>query len=256
MSELAPGSILQRMYFQKRIQKGNYKTFCEIGSGNGFLSKLLLSNGLSGVGFDLNASACENNSSMNQEFIQHKKYQVINDNFLTYQHQDKYDVVFSCMVIEHLTDEQVKAYFEKCKELLNPTGVIIIFVPSSMKYWGIEDEIAGHFRRYEFKDFETIASQHHLIIQDCCGLTYPISNILFPLSNYLINRQEGYKKNLDAQTQTILSGNRDVKFKTSYPPILKLFLNEVVLYPLYVLQRFFKNNKNSMVIYCEMKKAN
>jgi SAM-dependent methyltransferase len=256
MSELAPGSILQRMYLQKRIQKGKYKTFCEIGAGNGFLSKLLLSNGLSGIGFDLNASACKNNETLNQYFISKQQYQVVNDNFLDYKHTSKYDVILSCMVIEHLTDEQVTTYFEKCKELLSPNGVIIVLVPASMKYWGIEDEIAGHFRRYEFENFDSIAAQHQLFIQDCCGLTYPVSNILFPLSNYLINKQEGYKKNLDAQTQTVLSGNRDVKFKTSYPPILKLFLNEVVLYPLYILQRLFKNNKNAMVIYCEMTKNN
>jgi SAM-dependent methyltransferase len=252
MSELAPGSILQKMYLKNRIAKNKYSNFCEVGSGNGFLSKLLLDNGLSGIGFDLNTSACANNQAFNKTYISEGKYEVSNQNFFDYKTDKKFDIIMSCMVIEHLDDKEVQNYFEKCKDLLSKNGKIIVFVPASKKYWGIEDEIAGHYRRYEFQDFKQLSQEHRLRIADLCGLTYPISNILFPISNYLINKQEGYKKQLAMQEQTVLSGNRDVKFKTSYPPIFRLFLNEIVLYPLYILQRIFKNNENAMVIYCEM----
>ena len=56
------------------------------------------------------------------------------------------------------------------------------------------------------------------------------------------------------QQQTILSGNRNVKFKTTFPAILKLILNEYILFPFYLLQKVNKNNKNSMVIYAEFSK--
>lgn len=250
MNDIAPGSILQRMYFKTRIKKTD-RTFCEIGSGNGVLSELLLKKGLQGRGYDLNKSACDNNEKHNKDFIHKGSYRVFCGDFLTNPPEEKFDIIFSAMVIEHLNDEDIKKYFQLCKECLNKNGRIIVFVPASQKYWGIEDEIAGHFRRYEFEDFEIIAKAHGLKIIDLCGLTFPISNILFRLSNFLVRKSEGQKKNLSMQEQTIQSGNRSVMFKTWFPTFMKLFLNELTLYPFYLLQRLFKNHSSSMVIYCE-----
>lgn len=253
MEEIAPGSILQRMYFSKRVNPNVYKNFCEIGSGNGILSNLLLSKGLIGKGYDLNASACDNNKSRNAEFISTGKYQVVNGDFLLEKEQQIYDFIFSCMVIEHLDDNAVNEYFEACKRSISPNGTIAVFVPASMKYWGIEDEIAGHYKRYEFKDLNNIAELHKLKINEISGLTYPLSNWLFSLSNRIISKSEGHKKDLSMQEQTVLSGNRGVKFKTVFPWYFKLFLNPVVLYPFYILQRIFKKHPHNMVIYCEFK---
>ena len=71
--EIAPGSILQRMHIKSRLKTFSPKTFCEIGSGNGYISNLLLKQGLTGVGYDLNDSACENNRALNINFINEKK---------------------------------------------------------------------------------------------------------------------------------------------------------------------------------------
>src|SRR5688572_13561406 len=255
MDEIAPGSILQRMYFKKRLRKTSYKTFCEIGSGNGILSELLLKLGLQGRGYDLNESACVNNTNRNKNFIHRGKYRVICGDFLLSPPPEKFDIIISAMVIEHLNDVDVKKYFEVCKGHLNKDGRIIVLVPASQKYWGIEDEIAGHFKRYEFDDIKKIASEHHLRIIDLCGLTFPLSNILLRLSNYLVRNSEGSKKNLTMQEQTILSGNRAVKFKTFFPKFFKVILNDIVLYPFYLLQRIYKSHTSSMVIYCEMSPA-
>lgn len=253
MEELAPGSILLKMYFKHRAKKMKARTFCEIGSGNGNFSNALLSTGMSGMGFDLNSEACENNRELNKQYITEGKYQVINSDFLTYDLKEKFDYIFSSMVIEHLDEGSVNSYFETCKKRLAPNGTITVMVPSSMKYWGIEDEIAGHYKRYEFKDLEAIAVKHGFHIKDLSGLTYPVSNWLFSLSNKVVSKQEGHKKDLSMQEQTVLSGNRGIKYKTVFPWYFKVILNPVTLFPFYVLQRLFKNNDRSMLIYCEYK---
>lgn len=254
MEEIAPGNILQRMYFKSRLKDVRGKRFCEIGPGNGHLSKLMLDAGMTGVGYDLNASACANNEQLNAGYIKSGAYKVVNDNVLTSGITDKFDIILSCMVIEHLNPEDVDAYFNFCKRHLNENGRIVVLVPAGMKFWGIEDEIAGHFKRYAFDDFKTIAQNQKLKIADLAGLTYPLSNWLLGLSNFLVKKNEGYKKELTLQEQTVLSGNRNVPFKTTFPAVFKLVLNEVVLYPFYLLQLWGKNNANSMVIYCEMQK--
>ena len=60
-----------------------------------------------------------------------------------------------------------------------------------------------------------------------------------------------HKLALSAQERTRLSGNRDVAFKTLFPPVLGLVLNETVLSPLHWLQKLNARNPRSMVIYAE-----
>ena len=259
MYEIAPGNILQYMHIKRRVrllQKELGRTdlrFCEIGTGKGANSNLLLSLGLTGIGFDLNEGACEQNRKNNQEFIEQGRYTVAQDNFLTSDkiEDQSFDIILSCMVIEHLAPEDVAAYFNRCKEKLSPQGCVITLVPASMKHWGIEDDIAGHFKRYSFKCFEELGTKHHFAIRHISGLTYPISNWLLPLSNYLVNKSEKNKEGLSMQERTELSGNRDVKFKTVYPWYLKVMLNQVTLFPFYILQRIFRKSKRSLVIYNE-----
>jgi SAM-dependent methyltransferase len=253
--EIAPGSILQRTYLRERIKRMNINgKFLEVGSGTGYNSNLLLSNGLTGLGFDLNPNSCKVNSQLNGHYISKGKYLIRNEDFLNSKIEVKYDVIFSCMVIEHLNEKDVKRYFSKCFDILSENGILITLVPSSMKHWGIEDEIAGHFKRYSFECFEKLADQFSFSISKCDGLTYPTSNIIFPISNFLVKRTESKKLELSKQEQTINSSNRKVIMKTDFPLFFKPFFNRFTMYPFHLLQKAFRKNPSSMVIYCEMKK--
>ncbi len=126
-----------------------------------------------------------------------------------------------------------------------------------MRYWGIEDETTGHYRRFEFEDFKKTGEKYNFIIQKNEGLTFPISNILFGLSNYLIKKQEAWKKNLTKDEQTVLSssgGAKRVMWKTDFPWFVQHFINEYTMYLFYILQKFFRKNSHSMVIYSKLKK--
>jgi SAM-dependent methyltransferase len=250
MKALPPGNILQNIYLKNRLKGLKLKRFLEVGSGNGLLSNVILKSGLTGVGCDLNKGACENNKVLNSQYIQNKSYQVLNQDFMEFDESDKFDVIISAFVIEHLENSELEIFINKMKRLLSEDGKIILFVPSSMNYWGIEDEMAGHIKRYEFEcfnDFYKLKKQHII------GLTFPVSNILFGLSNFLVKKNESLKLNLTQKERTVYTGNRDVPFKTTYPSIFKFVLNEIVLYPFHLLQIIFGRNKNSMVIYCELK---
>lgn len=252
MEEIAPGSILQRMYFRRRMRKLKPGVFIEVGSGNGHLSKILLEMGWKGTGYDLGKRACENNSELNGKYISSGHYRVEEGNFLNAAILTKADLIVSMMVIEHLTEQEVNEYFIKCMYLMKKGSALVSFVPAGMQFWGIEDDVTGHFRRYTFGDFKKYALHYGLKIRDLTGLTFPVSNILLGISNYLVRKSEARKNFLSAKEQTIESGDRNVLMKTAFPPYFKIFLNEVVLFPLYIIQRLFRNSKMSMVIYCEM----
>lgn len=252
MKVLPPGNILQNMYLKERIDKNNWKTFLEIGSGNGYISRILLAKGMTGIGCDLNESACQNNKILNKEFIDSNKYQTFHQDFIELDTTQKFDLIISCMVIEHLEQPDLENFIAKCKELLRPNGTILFFVPASMKYWGIEDEIAGHIKRYEFNDFEHFEEKFNLKPTHLAGLTYPMSNWLFKLSNSLIKKNESKVLQLSQKERTVYTGNRNVPYKTTFPSFLGIVLNEIVLYPLHVLQKKFRKNEDALVIYCEL----
>lgn len=258
MKEIAPGYILQRMYLKKRLKafannKQTPLTFCEIGTGKGGNSGLLLSIGINGVGYELNPESCKVAEQYNRKYIDEKRYSVINADFITAPVSQKFDIIFTSMVIEHLSPQQVNDYFKKCKENLNQNGIIISLVPANMKYWGIEDEIAGHYKRYTFECFNKIAETHHFKINHTAGLTFPLSNWLLSLSNFLVKKSESNKKEMTMQERTELSGNRDVMFKTVYPAWFGFFLNEITMLPFYWLQLLNLKNEKSLVIYNELK---
>lgn len=253
MIVLPPGNILQNLYIKERVRKNKPKNFLEIGSGNGHISNILLKFGIKGVGYDLNLSACDNNSILNKKYINSGIYEVINDDFLNLITETKYDLIISSMVIEHLPEDILKPFINKCKDLLSEGGTITFLVPSSMKHWGIEDEIAGHIKRYEREDFISFKEKYNLDVKNISGLTYPISNWLFHISNYLVKKEESSKLLLSQKEKTVYTGNRNVSYKTTFPLIFGAILNEVVLYPFHILQKIFANNKNCLVIYCELR---
>ncbi len=255
---LPPGNILQNLYLNERLdallKNKQLKTFLEIGSGNGFVSRILLNNGMQGIGIDLNISACEHNQQYNAQYLSTKKYEVICDDFLHHHFSLTFDCIISYMVIEHLNFEERKKFIDKAKELLNPEGLMIFQVPAGMKYWNIEDEVAGHIIRYEKKDIENILNLHQLCLHHLAWLNYPLSNWLFGWSNFLIKKQEARKLNLSMQERTIESGHRKVKYKTTFPKIFNLLLNPVVLYPFHLLQKLFCKQQNALILYMEFTK--
>lgn len=249
---LAPGTILQFMFVRNRLKK-QFKAgsrFIEVGSGNGHLSNLLLRNGYNGFGVDLNQSACENNAELNKEYIASNRYSVYNGDFNA-QPNSGFDFLISSMVIEHIPDEPLKEFIANAKRILKPGGKLIFLVPSNMEAWGIEDDIAGHVKRYTFQDIEQLAEQNNLSVDFKCGLNYPVSNWLLRLSNRIVNKHEAHLQSKSELEKTVYTGNRNVKYKTVFPAYLNVVLNEVSMLPFHGLQLMNLRNQRSLVMYFE-----
>jgi len=255
--EIAPGSILQRLYLGERLRANRLhgKRFLELGAGTGMNSHFLLESGLTGVGFDLNERACARNREVNATHVAAGRYEVVCGDFLAAADRGSFDVVFSCMVLEHLAPEQEASVFSLARAVLAPGGVMVLLVPSCPAAWGIEDEIAGHQRRYTRPALARLAAAHGFEVRDLAGLTYPLSNLLLPLSNWIIRRAERRKLALSEQERTVLAGRREVLFKTDYPGALRAVLNDVTMAPLHWLQKACRNAAGALVLYAEMAPA-
>lgn len=119
--------------------------------------------------------------------------------------------------------------------------------------YDLEDEIAGHFRRYDIDRLKSLMEAVNYDLIHTKGLTFPISNFLLPISNYLVRKSESVKIGLSNLEKTKRSGIRDVSFKTKFPSFLGIFLNEIFLLPFYWFQKIPFFTSKSLVLFFEVK---
>lgn len=254
MVVLPPGTLLQLMYLRERIRQIPPGHFIEVGPGSGEITRLLLDCGWSGCSYDLEPRTIEILKDRFAKEIDESRFTAVNSDFLSSQPGvGKVDLVISCMVMEHLEDDAQRIYMQTSAEFLKNSGIMIGLVPSSPAHWGIEDDIAGHCRRYTRKSVETLIINSGWKLLHVAGLTFPISNFLLPISNYLVNKAERSKLALSPLERTKHSGRRKVKFKTYFPSILGIFLNKFTLFPFYILQKVFANSDRALILYFEAK---
>ncbi len=257
MVVLPPGTILQLMYLRKRLQRLPPGRFVEVGPGSGEITRLLLDLGWTGGSYDLEeATIAFLNTRFAKEIAEHRFTPFNADYLSSTTPPEKVDLVISCMVMEHLDEDMQSSFMERAAANLRETGLMIGLVPASPEHWGIEDEVAGHCRRYTRKSIRTLAEICNWRLEHVAGLTFPISNFLLPVSNYLVNRSERSLLTLSPLERTKRSGKREVKFKTHFPSILGMLLNEYTLFPFYIVQTLFSNSKCALVLYFEASPPN
>ncbi|MCM0034287.1 MAG: class I SAM-dependent methyltransferase [Burkholderiaceae bacterium] len=253
MSVLPPGTILQLMYLKERLTNIPPGRFIEVGPGAGEISRLLLQLGWEGISYDLEPRTIQLIRRRFSREISAGRYDAETEDFLSIDEGSlkKVNLIISCMVIEHLSDDMADKFMQRSSDLLCDDGLMIGFVPSSPAHWGIEDDIAGHYRRYTRDSVLDLTGNNGYEVRHLAGLTYPISNILLPISNFLVRRAEKSKLLMSEIEKTKASGIRDVRFKTTFPSVLSLVLNRFFLLPLYWLQKAFSSSSNSLVLYFE-----
>lgn len=250
-----PGTILQRMYLRRRLARLRPGRFIEVGAGEGHLSALLLSAGWCGAGIEEDVASAARARQVNRRAIEQGRYEVVNASWLEPAKDARLpkdvDLIVSCMVLEHLDEGGERMYFERCRERLGRDGRVILLVPAYEAAWGIEDVLAGHFRRYTRASLQKLLDSLGWRLEHLAGLTYPVSNMLLPASNLLVRRAEADKQALNMRERTASSGRRRVPGKTAFPAFAALILNEVTLYPLYILQLACRGARAALVLYAE-----
>jgi SAM-dependent methyltransferase len=242
------------MYLRERIQRLPVGLFVEIGPGRGEITQLLLDHGWSGCSYDLEEKTVERLKVRFSQEIVEQRFRPINNDFISSQPLvgfEKIDLAISSMVMEHLNDDAQLAFMKKTESILINNGLMIALVPASPTHWGIEDDIAGHCRRYTRHSIEDLLATTGWKSLHIAGLTFPLSNLLLPVSNYLVNRSERKKLALSTMERTKQSGMRLVKYKTYFPSVLQIFLNKYMLFPAHIIQKIFSNAERSLVIYFE-----
>lgn len=250
MRVLPPGTILQLLYLKERLRCEPGR-FIEIGPGAGEIMQVLLDRGWSGASFDLSSETIASIEKRFAKEIAERRFHAVNADYLSSDIGEKVDLIISCMVMEHLEDDVESAFMVKSAERLKPGGIMMGLVPASPSHWGIEDDIAGHYRRYTRESLSRLVADSNWKLLHLTGLTFPLSNLLLPVSNLLVTRGERHKLTYSALERTEQSGRRTVKYKTYFPSVFGLLLNQVTMYPLHLIQKLLSRSPRALVLFFE-----
>jgi len=68
-----------------------------------------------------------------------------------------FDLVTALDVVEHMDDDL--AGLREMRRVLRPGGRVLLFVPTFMFLWGLQDEVSNHRRRYRLPELRRVLEQ-------------------------------------------------------------------------------------------------
>jgi SAM-dependent methyltransferase len=92
-----------------------------------------------------------------------------------------FDLVTAFDVVEHMDDDV--AGLKEMRRVLRPGGRVLLFVPTFMFLWGVQDEVSNHRRRYRLPQLRRVLEQAGFEVE---RTTY--ANITFFLPILLIRK--------------------------------------------------------------------
>jgi dTDP-4-dehydrorhamnose reductase len=112
----------------------------DFGCGSGIFVDELSKQGFDSYGLDISAEAVKFGQLQGI-----KNLGVIDAHKVNFP-DNTFDAVLTLDVLEHLEDESWA--LAEMERVVKPGGIIVIMVPAYMFLWGVQDEVAHHYRRY------------------------------------------------------------------------------------------------------------
>jgi hypothetical protein len=176
-----------------------------------------------------------------------KKSSFICENFLNTEFDCKYQAIIVCEVMEHIKDD--RAFLKKVNNLLD-NGRLYLSVPAKMKYWNIDDELFGHYRRYEREELGNLLSSSGFNVIKIISYGFPLSTLL-----RLARRIHACTvlKNKSKEDMTNRSKKSGINQAGKLSFLVNFLINEITLYPFNLLSTLFNNKdwSDGYIVICE-----
>ena len=165
--------LVRRFMIRRRLKGRRLKKILELGCG----ISPILETGEGVIQTDFSQQALRH---LNGQIRNGREFRGINCDATKLPFTDEtFDGVICSEVIEHIEEDE-KA-LEEMARILRQGGELILTCPMHQSYFGFDDELVGHFRRYETGDLQSRLSR--------CGLReIKTSPVLGPFEKWIMER--------------------------------------------------------------------
>lgn len=148
---------------------------------------------------------------------------------------EKFDLIAAFEVLEHIEDDV--GALRHWVSHLKPSGVVMLSFPAHRHRWNATDEWAGHYRRYDRSDVDTLLSGAGLRLRtlECYG--FPLGNIIEPIRTWIKTRKDRSRDSALSE-RTARSGT-ERPFEMKLYPFLCHPLGVVTMEAAFLAQRPF-----------------
>jgi SAM-dependent methyltransferase len=235
MKYYTPRFLFRKYEVMKLVRGGGH--FLEIGPGDLGLAWELAPKFTRGTLMDFNTTDVQQIYDALPAALK-RKLQLIIADFSQYQgFEAKFDCFVACEVLEHIEDDI--AFLQKTNDLLVEGGQLILSVPARQKFWSVDDEIVGHYRRYEKKDLLAKLMQARYSQVRVISYGYPFQNLIrlgrIALARLQYREKSNWQKKEQSQQSAFMLKRK------SYINLLGLVLNKYTLYPFCLFASLFNN---------------
>ncbi|MEM7178739.1 MAG: class I SAM-dependent methyltransferase [Pseudomonadota bacterium] len=143
----------------------------EIGCGAGTLLHDLAEIGFHGIGVDRSKKACDLARLVHQS---NPKIEITSDAGET--GGEKFDYLASFEVLEHIRDDL--GTLRSWRGYLREGGYLLLSVPAHPERWNAADDWAGHIRRYERQQLETLLTQAGFDVSTIHSYGFPLASVM------------------------------------------------------------------------------
>jgi SAM-dependent methyltransferase len=232
MKYYPPRYLFRRYELLKRMREGDH--FLEIGAGRLLLSVELLRYFRQGTLIDFSPRTAEVYETL-EGSVRNRLTLMLAD-FIDIRLETSFDIVVACEVLEHVENEA--AFLGKIYPLLKLGGYLILSVPARKDLWARDDEVAGHFRRYEKTEIADLLSSHGLKPLEVISYGFPFVNLFRIVRVMLAKRQYAEKSRLSKDERTKDSGSM---LRGPLIASLGFLVNPVTIWPLCLVSSLFNS---------------
>ncbi len=151
--------------------------FLEVGVGRGRFFLELARRGFQGECLDLNPALIQMHQQQKPPTVEGIHF--LNSNFEMI--RECFDLIVAFEVLEHYLDDL--GCLKEWRLRLMPQGRLIFSVPAHMRQWTINDDLAGHARRYEKEVLLEKIKAANLKVESIWCYGYPILNWTYRFSS-------------------------------------------------------------------------
>jgi SAM-dependent methyltransferase len=232
MSYYPPRYLFRRYELLKWVSEGDH--FLEIGPGRLLLSVEMLRYFRRGTLIDFSPRTMEIYDTL--DYSAKSRLTLMIADFMDARIKGSVDAVVACEVLEHIENE--KAFLEKVHGHLKSRGRLILSVPARDSLWASDDEMAGHFRRYEKDEITSLLSGHGFRPLAVISYGFPFVNLLREARIMLARHQYAVKSHWSKDERTMDSGSI---LRGPLIESIGFFVNPATLWPLCFFSSLFND---------------